>query len=124
MSILIFTALLVAHYIGDAILQRAYLRRTKSTSNLSLSEHVMIYGNCLIVFIMFLLLVDPTVQGINLVIWVVLNAMVHWIVDYISSRTTSILYRNNNIWWMMNVIVLDQLIHIATLFITFKIIFT
>lgn len=73
---------------------------------------------------MFLLLVDPTVQGINLVIWVVLNAMVHWIVDYISSRTTSILYRNNNIWWMMNVIVLDQLIHIATLFITFKIIFT
>ena len=59
----------------------------------------------------------------DLVAWVAFNGWVHFLVDYVTSRISSKLYKNGEIHNFFVVVGFDQFIHTATLLLSYKLIF-
>jgi len=94
------------HFVSDFILQSDKMAHTKSSSNLWLSIHIVVYSIPLIIL-------GP--------LYALINGLAHWITDWFSSRATSWLYKRELNHWFFVVIGLDQAIHITTLVLTFPI---
>lgn len=110
MDISIITTILFAHWIGDFIFQSDYHAKNKSSNNFVLFEHVSIYG-----FILALAgLIIPISIG-----WLVTNIIMHFVVDYITSRITSTLWKNGDIHDFFVIVGLDQMLHYLILFLTY-----
>lgn len=107
-SLHIALLLIWIHFVADFIFQSNYTAINKSKDNYVLLYHVILYG---ILFIPF------SIQ------YAFLNAALHFGVDYITSRVTSILYRHDERHWFFITIGLDQAIHISTLLITYQLMF-
>lgn len=100
--------LLMLHYIADFILQSNTMATRKSTSNKWLGIHVGVYSS---VFV----LVSP--------LYAIINGVIHFMVDYVSSRVASH-FRKREEWHNFFMIIgLDQLIHIVTLIMTYEMLF-
>jgi hypothetical protein len=92
------------HFIGDFILQTDRMAQNKSTDNAILGEHVVIYS---IPFVLF---------GLK---FAITNMVLHYIVDFCTSRATSYLWKKNERHWFFVVIGLDQALHFTCLFTTY-----
>lgn len=123
-------SLLAAHFIGDFALQSNNMALRKSTSNEWLTKHVLTYSTCFL----------PWGLG-----FASLTFVLHWIVDYFTSRCTSKLwfikldepdlggygidhYRWATVYkyrrhWFFIMIGVDQLIHFICLALTYKLFF-
>jgi hypothetical protein len=115
MSITLFAicAILVAHWIGDFIMQSDWHAQNKSKSNFVLFHHVMMYSIPMY-FVGVLLL------PLHLFfIWVIINVILHFITDYITSRITSKLWAKDDKHNFFVVVGLDQTLHFLALFSTF-----
>jgi len=88
------------HFIGDFVLQSDSTARAKSKNWLALARHVFIYSLCLL-FI-----------GVE---YAILNGAAHFIIDAITSRITSGLYKKGEIHWFFVVIGFDQAVHVTLL---------
>lgn len=129
--------LIVFHFFADFFFQNDKMATKKSTSNRWLTIHICTY---MIVFSPFAMYMDYAINGyqfvsfgnVNAFYWWTLNGCLHWITDYFTSRLSSYLYQKaeknpgesyfNNSWrhWFFCCIGADQVIHYATLFITYK----
>ncbi len=102
------------HYLADFIFQTREMARNKSTSLKALSLHVLVYG-----------LVSGLLWSakfpINTKFWIYLglNTILHFIVDFFSSKISSYLYQNKREHEFWSVIGYDQVVHYACLFGTF-----
>jgi hypothetical protein len=96
--------LLILHFIGDFILQTDKMALNKSKSVKWLTIHVVVYT------IPFLL--------INW-LYALINGVLHWIVDYVTSRQAAMFHRKGQRSMFFKIIGLDQLLHGIILIFTY-----
>ena len=106
MELAIILKIIICHWIGDGLLQTEKMATQKSSSNYWLSAHV---GAYILPFI---------VVFYNMLGWVLLMAILHWIQDWITSRinTQYLQVKNNTMFWKS--IWTDQMIHYIILFVS------
>lgn len=103
-SLTVLLVLVWMHFFADFICQTDYLAINKSKDSLVLAIHVAIYS---IPFFWF---------GWK---FAVINALMHFATDFVTSRVTSYLWKHEQRHWFFVVIGLDQAIHMTCLFGTY-----
>ena len=96
---------LAAHFFADFACQTRWMGENKSKNNKALAAHILTYAA-----VMSVLLIPA---GISLT-FVLINAILHLLTDYVSSRFSSHFYREKRMGAFWNVIAIDQFTHIAT----------
>ena len=118
---ILYLQLLGIHFIADFVLQSGWMAQNKSKSNWPLFCHIATY------FITFLFLLVVIVRPGNfeaVFFYTFINAVVHFLVDFVTSRINSYLWVKGDIHNFFVGIGFDQLIHSATLISTAYWIFT
>ena len=92
------------HFISDFVFQSNQMAQNKSTSIKWLSIHVGVYS------ILFL--------------WwgwkfALLNGILHWMTDFVTSRISSYYWKKNEMHWFFTTIGCDQAIHLTCLIGTY-----
>lgn len=93
------------HFLADFVLQSDYMSKNKSKSDLILLKHVCIYA------VTFLVVGIP---------YAIVNACLHFVVDWCTSRITSHLYTEGKIHQFFVVIGFDQAIHMSCLILLLR----
>ena len=104
-----FVGLLAVHWLGDFVLQTRWQSQNKSKRVDALLRHVATYTTILLAgsFVIF--------GAASIILWfVVINGMLHFGVDFVTSRTTR-LYAQERWHNFFAVVGFDQLIHQVTL---------
>lgn len=96
-------ALVWTHFVADFIFQTDRMALNKSTSSRWLTSHVCVYT-------LFLIPFGPK--------FALINGLAHWITDFISSRMTTALWKQQKRHLFFVVIGLDQAVHMTCLFAT------
>ena len=111
-----FPGILFGHWLGDFVMQSRDIAENKGKSNLVLAKHVLIYSS---VFVQYALLDKFIFVGkgnhYSLAQWIpfiLINAVLHFITDYVTSRMTTKAYQAGDI------IGIDQWIHATCLYMT------
>jgi len=99
--------LLAAHFVADFVCQTTWMGLNKSKSNWILTLHVLIY-TAVIAF-----LADGFVE--SPLTFAALNGILHWPIDWISSRLAGKYHREGRLYAFWKVIGLDQLAHMTCL---------
>lgn len=105
-NITVLLALVWSHFVGDFILQSSYLALNKSKSNKVLLQHVLWYAIPLLVLAMYF--------SVS-IYWVLLNVVLHFMTDYVTSRITGHLWQKEEYHWYFVTIGADQAIHLTCL---------
>ncbi len=105
MNIYIILSLVWLHFIADFIMQSDRVAQNKSKSNMVLCQHVILY--CIPFSLFF---------GIK---FALVNAFLHFLVDWNTSRVTSFLWSNKKVHWFFVVIGFDQALHMTCLFLSY-----
>lgn len=106
MDYTIIILLLFLHYISDFLFQTRHIAETKSKSLKSLSIHCGLYS------ILFILTVGP--------IYGILNMVLHFIVDFTTSKFTTYFYQKEDMKMFWNIIGFDQLLHAIILITSYN----
>lgn len=104
LSLPIILLVIWTHLIADFFLQSDKMAKGKSSSNKLLSIHVGIY--VLPFWLLF---------GLK---YALVNYVLHWLTDYVSSRATSKLWAEKKVHWFFCVVGVDQAVHLTCLLLT------
>ena len=107
--------ILFVHTLFDWCLQTRWQANNKHKSLEALGKHVEIYIIGLIIASFFLF--DNMILGM---IWASVNAVLHFITDFITSRRSRKFKKERKDWLFIVNAGVDQFIHYATLFITLE----
>jgi len=127
-------ALLFVHFIADFVCQNDKMALNKSKSVKWLTIHVLVYT--LVLFFGAVLILQPnvhtviaemyenkvTIYYIPILGYVFLNAVLHWVTDFFTSRLNSFLLKKfapSHHWFFVGV-GFDQFIHTSTLILTYQ----
>lgn len=117
-----------AHFVADFILQNDKMAQNKSTSNIWLTNHIMVYSSAMLgimsPFVYFMDAANSHVQLLWLLVWVAVNGALHWITDWCSSRATSYLWQKGDRHNFFVVVGADQAIHLSTMIVTWAWLFS
>lgn len=114
MTFIHIALLMLCHFIADFILQTDKMAIGKSTSMKWLTIHVVTY---MVPFSILMIFFAPSVYAYTA--FIVVNFILHWITDYITSRVGSYFYQNDQRGMFFKTIGFDQYIHIICLTGTF-----
>lgn len=128
-NIIIIIAVLFSHWISDFVAQSDRIAKAKSTSISILTEHVLIYILTFMISLFSIMLLFTSITNAFLTIllfksieltgiWFLVNAFLHWIVDFHTSKIVKSCFDNNKIHEAFVVIGFDQFLHISLLFIS------
>ena len=102
------------HWVFDFCLQSDAQAKGKSHDNFMLSQHVFVYTLGLLLMAIFTPILHSTPEiffG-----WIMFNSMAHFFTDYVTSRASSLLWKDGNVHDFFVTIGIDQYIHYFTLF--------
>ena len=107
------------HYIGDFILQTAWMANGKSKSLKPLATHIAVYTSTLILMGIPLTIINAYTIALPLffawwVVYCVVNGLCHFATDFVTSKASSKAYADGNIRKFWAIIGFDQFIHMAT----------
>lgn len=119
MSIPIIQLLLIlfAHTIGDFVLQTRSMAENKSIGYKTLFNHCIIYSLPIAILGSILSILDISFPQ---PIYLIVNIMLHFIVDFFTSRLSKKFYLSNQMnhfWWCIG---FDQFLHISCLVLTYN----
>ena len=114
----IIILILFTHFIADFIFQTDKQAINKSVSNIWLTKHILTYTLGLFVFAVGHFFIY---HKIEILYWVLLNGVFHWIIDYITSRVNSYLWKREMRHWFFVGVGADQFIHYVCLLLTYQI---
>ena len=104
--------LIVAHYVGDFVLQTSDMATKKSHSAFWLSAHVAVYTATLALFTVWYW------STAYFIAWLITNAVLHWFVDYTTSRLNAEYQKRSEVKAFWNCIGADQAMHYVSLILT------
>ena len=105
------------HWVADFVLQTDWQAKNKSKDNFALLFHVTTYTICIFVCGIFFLTNELTLQNIKIwEVWAFLNGVVHFGVDYVTSRINTYLWNKGRVHDFFVMVGFDQVIHYACLF--------
>ena len=121
LSLLTIFLVLFAHWISDFWFQTKNMAEKKSTNIYWLLTHCVVYGAGLfsILYLFNILSFIDVNSYFEIMIFAILNTILHFFVDFGTSRLTTKLYKRERFRMFFNVIGGDQLIHTMTLLISF-----
>lgn len=116
---IIFILLLLGgvHYLFDFLLQSRKMAENKSSSIKYLSLHVGIYTVGLGIIAYALHRPDYRILPYP-VLWVIVNSVAHWVVDFVTSRLSASAYKDGEIKRFWSIIGLDQWLHHSILIVS------
>lgn len=117
--------ILFAHWVADFIFQSQEIAANKYNNIYVLIRHICIYTTVLFSILCISKLFGINIDSEKLMQLCALNGLLHFIVDFCTSKITHYLYSKNKIHEFFVVIGFDQLLHYSCLFMTldyFKII--
>lgn len=132
MNLLIITAVLFGHWVGDFILQENNLKASRDKKLINkakklvdhLLPHTLTYSSVLTVIIGILMLLGSISYSFpNLLLFFVITYFTHFITDFIVTMINSNFLMKNGRHKYFVSIGLDQLIHDVTLFATIILLF-
>ncbi|MBL7910566.1 MAG: DUF3307 domain-containing protein [Bacteroidia bacterium] len=107
----------VVHFLADFVFQSSKMATGKSKSLKWLSIHVLTYS--LVSLITFLFLFINYGELSFALCWWIINVLLHFIVDFFTSKITSRFWEEKNMRFFFVMIGFDQLIHNMCLISTF-----
>lgn len=120
MLLFTFLAILTIHWVADFVLQSQWMASNKSKSFVALGAHVAVYTASIFVgMLLYLLLYFNSFALSFCLIWALVNGILHFGIDAVTSRITSYLWNKKDVHNFFVVIGLDQLLHQFCLFISF-----
>lgn len=111
-----FLCLLAIHWVADFIFQSDWIAKNKSKSLSALTTHVLVYTSLLAIAVQSLF--GTTVEFSAIMWFVGLNAVAHFVTDFVTSRISSKLYAAGQNHEFFVVVGFDQLLHQVTLGLT------
>lgn len=99
----IIILIIILHLIGDFILQSNWMSQNKSKSNIALVTHIFIYTLPLMIIGFW---------------YAIINGILHFCIDYFTSRISSKLWAKGDVHNFFVIIGLDQSLHYICLFST------
>ena len=114
----LFIYFLLIHWLADFVCQTDWMATNKSKSFEALSSHIIIYTIVLFLGLSALYKLELPIS--NFLLFISINGFTHLIIDFITSRITSTLYKSNDTHNFFVIIGLDQLAHISILFATYQ----
>lgn len=124
-NIWIVMAILLAHYLGDFVMQSHWMASNKSRSTMALLSHVVVYTLVVCVVLMFATslcedyLREPDVMYAfgN---FAILTFASHLVVDYATAPVNSALYKSEAHHEFFVVVGADQVVHLGQLLLTYQ----
>lgn len=107
-----------AHWAGDFVLQTNKQAQGKSKSNIWLNKHVITYMTTLAIAVMLYDGAAPINSRPLAVVWIILNGILHWLTDYVTSRINARLWAQGRVHDFFVGVGADQFIHLVTLVLT------
>lgn len=112
--------ILFMHTVADFVFQTDRVAKGKSGSNRILVEHILLYS--------WIMLIPAGILASSLLsvglgvfaLWIVVNAVLHFGTDYVTSRMTSYYWKNENRHMFFVTVGFDQFAHVAALLCTYK----
>ncbi|WP_109438608.1 MULTISPECIES: DUF3307 domain-containing protein [Aquimarina] len=108
---MIFTWILLAHWVGDFLLQTSKMALGKSQNFKWLFIHVITYTAVLLVCGLLLFPIETAIT------YVLLNCILHGVTDFFTSKLAAKYQEKPRIFFP--ILGFDQFIHIVTLYITY-----
>jgi len=107
MSIDTFLIIIWLHFLADFILQSNWMSQNKSFNLLALGSHILVYSSILTIAFGWK--------------YGIINGILHFIVDFFTSRKTKKLWAEKRVHAFFVVIGLDQALHLSCLLITARV---
>ena len=114
-AVIVFSAILLFHWIADFVLQTDWQARNKSHNNRALLRHTATYAGVM-TLLMWLFLLLPFENAIR---FGIITFVVHTIQDYWTSRLNARLWAEKEVHYFFVSIGFDQWLHFVQLFLTF-----
>ena len=105
---LLYIEVLIIHFIADFVLQSNWMAQGKSKETLPLMLHC---GTYFFTFWFFLSLCVPRYELIDVFFYSWVNTILHFCIDYVTSRINSYLWVKGNVHNFFVGISSDQLLH-------------
>lgn len=112
--------ILFAHWVADFVFQSQQTASNKYNNIYVLIRHITVYTTVLFSILCISKLFGININSEKLIQLCVLNGLLHFVVDFFTSKLTHYLYSKNKIHEFFVVIGFDQFLHCSCLLVTFR----